>query len=152
MNKNNHFSDELIQMVYASIPSGGISNDTLNEILNEARSFNHAYDVTGVLLYTETCFVQCLEGAWDVLEGLYARIERDPRHRDVRLLHCAPLDKRSYSDWDMGCSKVTEVDMVRLQRATWHVDRLIAEPEHESPGSIIMQSIWQTYRSLDELA
>lgn len=149
MSKHTYPADTLIQLVYASIPSDGMQEQTLEAILDEARVFNHKHDVTGVLLYTEACFVQCLEGTWDVLESLYTRIEDDPRHREVRLLHCAPLAERSYSNWEMGCSQVTHEEMERLQKATWQADRLITAPEHESPGSIIMQSVWLTYHSDD---
>lgn len=139
-------SDALMQLVYVSIPADDVNAEMLEGILDEARSFNAAKEITGVLLYTQTCFAQCLEGSWGVLQELYGRIQRDARHRDVHLLHYMPITDRSYRAWDMGCTQISRSDMVSLRIATWGNDDPINTTDHPSPGSVIMQSIWQTHQ------
>lgn len=63
---------------------------------------NRRGDVTGVLVYTGSFFAQILEGAQETIDPLIARILKDPRHVDGRvLLSKVGLAQRTFGDWSM---------------------------------------------------
>jgi hypothetical protein len=74
----------------------------LRALLAAARERNAAVAVTGMLLHDNGTFMQVLEGAPDVVETVFNRINRDPRHRHVVLLDRRNLDERDFPDWSMG--------------------------------------------------
>ena len=73
----------LQQIVYVSAATRAMDEPDLRDLLAEARHFNEANGVTGMLLYCDDTFMQVLEGARTVLEPLYVRICRDRRHARV---------------------------------------------------------------------
>lgn len=74
----------------------------LAELFSQARSHNRAAGITGALLITDHYFVQVLEGAKDVVDTLFARIEADPRHDDVTLIERADAEPRVFTGWAMA--------------------------------------------------
>jgi hypothetical protein len=62
---------------------------------------NHEANVTGVLVYHDGNFLQALEGDETAIRAIFSRIEKDPRHGDVRVLHSnGSLGKRRlFGDW-----------------------------------------------------
>lgn len=74
----------------------------VEHILSAARTRNQNLGVTGCLVYHNGSFVQILEGDRDRVTSIFKRIERDPRHTNVRLV-CEEIDdERSFSDWNMA--------------------------------------------------
>jgi hypothetical protein len=86
----------------ATAPSGAEAARHLASILAVAQRDNAAAGITGALLHSRRWFAQVLEGERGALEALYARIERDPRHRDVTLLALHPATRRVFESWSMG--------------------------------------------------
>ncbi len=74
----------------------------LGNIFSVARSRNKASDVTGALLVTDGWFVQTLEGDETTVRDLFARIETDPRHDEVRLIEAHYVPDRVFSHWAMA--------------------------------------------------
>ncbi|MFX5574661.1 BLUF domain-containing protein, partial [Acinetobacter baumannii] len=66
--------------------------------------------ITGVLCYSDTTFVQVLEGGRDQVNRLYGRLLRDDRHRDVILLAYESIDERQYSSWTMGKIRLDKIN------------------------------------------
>ena len=71
-------------------------------ILDSARRNNPRRNITGALLFTHGCFAQVLEGEFDNVEASFTRIQRDPRHADVRILQFEPIKARMFADWSMA--------------------------------------------------
>ena len=92
----------LIQLVYASAATVEFSNDDLDQLLERARANNTTLSVTGMLLYTDRTFFQVLEGAPDVVQTLYEKIELDSRHDNVLMLSKEKVEERNFGDWRMG--------------------------------------------------
>ena len=90
------------QLVYSSVETVEFDEESLLELLGLARTKNSKLGVTGMLLYAEGTFLQVLEGEEDVVEALFAKIERDPRHTDTRLLLRTDVEEPSFGDWSMG--------------------------------------------------
>jgi len=74
------------------------------DILTVSRSKNARLGVTGALLFSESCFIQVLEGEKSAVEEIYEAIERDQRHRDVTLLSFKEIPRRYFSKWSMAYS------------------------------------------------
>ena len=77
-------------------------DEEIDAILAQARINNRRLGVTGALLYNDGCFAQVLEGPVDAVETLFETIQCDPRHGDVAVLHCQPVEARSFATWSMA--------------------------------------------------
>jgi hypothetical protein len=91
----------LMYRSHSRLPADGRRVE-LGNIFSVARSRNKAADVTGALLVTDDVFVQTLEGDEATVRDLFARIEKDPRHDDVRLLAAGDVPARVFSRWAMA--------------------------------------------------
>src|SRR5664280_1829405 len=75
------------RLIYSSEATPGLAAAELEEMLAESRIRNQVYGITGVLLFVEGAFLQILEGEKDDVLGLMERIQRDPRHRGVKVFY-----------------------------------------------------------------
>ncbi|MEM1385432.1 MAG: BLUF domain-containing protein [Pseudomonadota bacterium] len=85
--------------------SRAISTDrraALDAILASAERNNPPLGLTGLLLYGEGMFMQCLEGPERSVSLMMERIKADPRHRGAVVLSRGPLSARVFPDWAMG--------------------------------------------------
>jgi hypothetical protein len=102
------------QIMYSSQASAPMTVAGLEQILADARTGNQARDVTGALVYVDGVFFQILEGEKDVLRNLMASIERDARHRAVKVFYEAEVDVRAFESWRMAYLSPTAEQM-----STW---------------------------------
>jgi hypothetical protein len=98
---------QLIRLTYASRstspPGAQVQGLDLGvaRILAKSRKNNRQRQIVGGLLFGDGCFLQCLEGAEEIVLALYQKIEADPRHRDVTELARTPINERTFGDWSM---------------------------------------------------
>jgi hypothetical protein len=107
-------TSELIHCVYASAASRAFEPEQLAELLQAARENNAKLGLTGMLLYAEGSFFQVLEGQADVVDALYEKIERDPRHAQMTMIIKEPISKRHFEDWTMGFYKVSRAELAGM--------------------------------------
>ena len=101
----------LIHLIYASAAQREFSDSELGDLLRKARENNERLGLTGMLLLVDGSFFQVLEGPPEVVDGLAARIERDPRHvQMVRIIREA-IPRRFFEDWTMGFSRFTREEL-----------------------------------------
>lgn len=74
----------------------------LGDLFSHARSNNKRLQLSGALLVSDDWFVQTLEGDEATVRGLFAKIERDPRHDRVEVLEADPVAGRVFSRWAMA--------------------------------------------------
>ncbi|MBF9222571.1 BLUF domain-containing protein [Hymenobacter ruricola] len=86
----------LYSLIYRSQASRAVHEVTLTSLLRKARLYNQQARITGLLLFAKGQFLQLLEGPESALSDLYARINDDPRHYDVRTLSYGPIEARSF--------------------------------------------------------
>ena len=98
-------------VVYVSSAVEPFSKQELVDLLAKSRENNAKLDLTGMLLYKDGNFMQVLEGQEDVVRGLVARIERDPRHRGLLMLLQGPIAERQFPDWSMGFRDLNSPDV-----------------------------------------
>lgn len=90
------------ELIYRSRSAGPFDRTEIGRILASARRINAENGVTGLLLYSDESFLQVLEGEEAAVRETYARIQGDPRHRDLVVLSDGPSERRSYPEWTMG--------------------------------------------------
>jgi hypothetical protein len=90
------------RLIYSSEATPGLAAAELEEMLAESRIRNQVYGITGVLLFVEGAFLQILEGEKDDVLGLMERIQRDPRHRGVKVFYEQEVDERAFASWSMA--------------------------------------------------
>lgn len=97
----------LIRIVYISrstfMPSsvGSDIEPNVARILAKSRINNRKNGLVGVLYFGDGCFFQCLEGESSTIDTLYAKLQLDPRHKDLKLLSRKSINKLSFIDWAM---------------------------------------------------
>lgn len=90
------------RLIYISTARQPLTTRELDGILNTSRRNNRAVGVTGLLVTGGRRFLQTLEGPEEAVEGVFRRIESDPRHFAIVLLSSAMIERRSFGDWAMG--------------------------------------------------
>ena len=73
----------------------------VGSILMQSRRNNARRRLSGGLYYADGCFFQVLEGRQDEVEALYARLQADPRHRDLRVLDRREIPEPAFRAWAM---------------------------------------------------
>jgi FAD-dependent sensor of blue light len=91
------------QIVYTSSAKQEFSAADLKKLLIAARMRNKAVGVTGMLVFHDGAFLQALEGEKRAVNEIFARIQNDPRHGDLVVLHRGPgPEQRVFGEWSMG--------------------------------------------------
>lgn len=92
----------LTRLIYISSAVGPQTTTVTTQILETARSYNKAHNLTGVLCQGKGLYVQVLEGERSVVNGLYKRIVADNRHDHTEIVHFGEIDTRQFKDWSMA--------------------------------------------------
>jgi Sensors of blue-light using FAD len=101
----------LVRLLYAS-RAVDTSPDAIDAILVQSRQSNPTCGITGILCYGGGIFLQAIEGGRMPVSDLYGHIQRDPRHKDVVLLHYEEVSERRFGGWTMG-----QVNMSKLNHS-----------------------------------
>lgn len=84
----------------------------LADIVKACSKHNKANEVTGVLFYENRNFVQALEGEEEAVRSTLARIKKDPRHTNLKILVDKPIKERCFSNWAMDTFFVKHPELV----------------------------------------
>ena len=103
----------LVRLLYVS-RAVDTSPDAVDAILAQSRSHNAACGVTGILCYGGGVFLQAIEGGRTAISELYGHIQRDPRHKDVVLLHYEEILERRFGGWTMGQVNLSKLNVSTL--------------------------------------
>ncbi|HEX2543646.1 MAG TPA: BLUF domain-containing protein [Ramlibacter sp.] len=99
----------LVRLLYCS-RAVDTSPEAVEAILQQARQHNPPVGITGILCYGDGVFLQCIEGGRMQVSDLYGTIQKDPRHKDVALLHYEEISERRFGGWSMGQVNVTKLN------------------------------------------
>lgn len=92
----------MLSLIYVSTSVQLLNDQELLDILKVSRENNVSKDVTGLLLYKGGNFMQVLEGPDDVVEALYEKITKDPRHTDASVISREQISARQFPAWEMA--------------------------------------------------
>lgn len=98
----------LNQLIYISQATRKMSPEDLASIHKIAKENNEPVDVTGSLFYNGGWFLQVLEGPENTLKALYKKIEKDPRHKNSRIIYDAPAKFRTFTRWSMNMTNLDD--------------------------------------------
>jgi len=99
----------LVRLLYASRVLD-TSADAIDTILAQSRQHNPECGITGILCYGGGIFLQAIEGGRLAVSELYGHIQRDPRHKDVVLLHYEEISERRFAGWTMGAVNTSKIN------------------------------------------
>jgi len=102
----------LHQIIYVS--NRACSDQDIEKILQTARAHNASNNITGLMLYTDTKFVQLIEGEKEVIEKLYSKINVDKRHTTPYVISTDLIRERAFPSWQMASKRIgsSEVNYV----------------------------------------
>lgn len=108
----------LAHLAYVSVRKKNCTDQEIDKILASCKTNNAPLDVTGVLIYSDTRFVQYVEGESAVLTSLYDKIKKDPRHERAVMISYSPISSRIFPSWQMGSRKLASDDVSYLTDIT----------------------------------
>ena len=91
----------LTRLVYYSQRNPSMSLE-MRELMKTCHRNNALANVTGMLHYNGTSFLQVLEGGRAEVSAIYQRIAGDPRHINIILISCMDVRERMFPTWSMG--------------------------------------------------
>jgi hypothetical protein len=91
----------LVRLLYAS-RAADANPESIEGILAQSRQHNPTCGITGILCYGGGIFLQAIEGGRMQVSELFGHIQKDPRHKDVALLHYEEISERRFGGWTMG--------------------------------------------------
>ena len=104
----------MIQLIYVSSATRHFTLRELKVMLSTGRIRNKARGITGIIVYHEGQFLQILEGREAVVESLFEKISKDPRHHHVKLLLRAEFTEHNFADSSMGLCNTDAKDAKRF--------------------------------------
>ena len=141
----------LYKLIYVSSAAGLYDAEHYRKIANAAKDYNKSMGISGLLLlYNETIF-QLLEGPKEAIENLYAKIEKDTRHKNPLCLTFEPIKAREFKNWAMGFEALEDENesefLFKLKAAT--LDRKI--PDYICEKTELLISTFKQSSGLDRL-
>lgn len=128
-------------VLYRSHATRPLTEAQLQEILGAARAHNAHHHVTGLLLHSNGCFVQVLEGPAAAVQALYAHIRQDARHTHVVTISEGLGPERRFGNWDMAFGRVAGPAVVRAFETV-----LAQETAPDTPAdALLLQALLQAF-------
>lgn len=134
----------MYRLIYKSRATQRIDWDLVKELIKQSEENNQDSRITGVLLATETHFLQVLEGSFEEVNELFMHIVRDPRHDQVQLIAFDCVESRLYGGWAMHGVGVFDF----RQELT---DDLIAQYGEEEGGVRFPVDDWKVLALISDL-
>lgn len=106
----------LYEVLYVSVLAPGVPVSAVAAIARHARAANAQCGITGLLVFDGNCFCQQLEGMQKNVLSTMARIEQDPRHVQVSVVHQGRLAARRFSSFSLEFSTAEDADLLEELR------------------------------------
>ena len=91
----------MYRLIYRSRSKEVIGWDLVREIMHTSEVHNSEVGVSGVLLATNSHYLQVLEGPYETVNETFMRIACDSRHTDIKLVSFSVIDARIFESWGM---------------------------------------------------
>lgn len=101
----------LSQLIYVSNRKPTCTQQEIDNILISCKKNNPPLNITGVLLYSDTKFIQLVEGDAKVIMALYDKIKLDNRHSNPVMISYGAIKEKSFPSWHMGNKKFSGSDV-----------------------------------------
>lgn len=101
----------MIRLIYKSTATKPFTESDINALLEKARYNNKQRDITGFLIIKGKTFIQAIEGNKNNIEELFCIIKKDQRHKDITIIKKYEIDKRLFTQWDMGYKSFEDITL-----------------------------------------
>jgi hypothetical protein len=92
----------LDSLSYCSRSTPELDGEAFRQIISVARRNNAIHGITGLLVYGGGLYFQWIEGPPKAVQGLMAKIRKDPRHDSLVILgNNFDEPERVFPNWDM---------------------------------------------------
>ena len=91
----------MYRLIYKSKSSQPIEWQTIENILHASEKSNDEHEISGLLLSTNTHFLQVIEGKYEDVNDIFMKIAKDDRHSEIKLICFEVIDARLFSGWGM---------------------------------------------------
>lgn len=105
------------QIAYVSDVEVPCAPDDLSQLVACARRNNVRDGITGILLSGRAGFIQLIEGPRMAVLSLFERLENDPRHRNMVILHKGDTHLRTFPDRPLCLQQADQDSLQRLEKA-----------------------------------
>lgn len=85
-----------------------LTEEGFHLLLNHCRRNNSERNVTGLLVSYRGIFIQYIEGDPAIVDALFEKIKKDPRHHEVVELDSGLQERRQFSNWSMAFKKLDD--------------------------------------------
>jgi hypothetical protein len=138
---------DLQYFIYQSTAADHLKPSDIDAILASAKAYNREFDITGVLLYDESNFLQFLEGPKASLIKAYQRIKSASQHHSIFELANEASEKKYFQEWGMGFCKTTNTSLQTIANANWakSIQRVRAS-KAESDGLALLLDYWDAFK------
>jgi hypothetical protein len=96
----------LTSVTYTSLARLDPDSTDVEEIHATARAQNERDDVTGLMVFNGTHFLQIVEGAEGAIDALIERVRKDPRHAGFEIRDRQKVAARSFPGWPLELVRV----------------------------------------------
>ncbi len=127
----------MYHLVYTSYATEPFLEEDLVQLLVQSRAYNKEKSISGILLYLQGKFIQVLEGKKSVVLALYSTIEKDPRHKKVRIVIEGSSPQRLFKGWSMGFKQLSSEEFEDLSGAQ-DIDVFFGKQENAGKGNLVM--------------
>ncbi len=104
-------SSSLVRLIYVS-KVNTLDRSVFEHIQSHSDVYNKDNKISGFLCNDEKSFLQCLEGAKDVVFALMQRIFKDNNHKKVGVVAVKQVSQCRFEDWRMHS--------LNLSASNWH--------------------------------
>jgi hypothetical protein len=99
---------DLYRLVYTSFRNHKCDDLEISKILDACKRNNPQRGVTGILMHSDSRFIQYIEGGKSEILGLFELIKDDPRHTSVSQRNFEKIDARMFPSWEMGFKDISK--------------------------------------------
>jgi hypothetical protein len=91
----------MYRLIYKSKGTKPINWGAVEEIMYSSEANNEANEISGVLLATNSHFLQVIEGKYNDVNNTFMRICHDKKHTQIQLISFHPIDAILCDGWNM---------------------------------------------------
>ena len=96
----------MYQIIFAGLALTPFTQPDLDQLLARSREKNQMMNITGLMLYKDSCFIQVIEGPDKHVQDLWASIEMDFRLQTTACFSSKAIVKREFGDRPMAFTNI----------------------------------------------
>jgi hypothetical protein len=130
-------------IAYYSSQQNSFDDIQLKEIVRSALEKNAKNNITGMLLYANSCFFLIIEGPDDAIENLYKKPLKDRRHSTITKVLDKEITEHDFADWSIGAFKL-DPDMSQNDQV-FELSEQVLENKVITPSHEIIKILARTF-------